>query len=269
MKIRLAHLYPDYLNLYGDFGNLLALRHRARLRGVEVSYQKVSLGDPLRPDDFDFFFIGGGQDQEQKALLQDLFGRKRQALAEAVAMGTPFLCICGGYQLMGRSFLTKSGEGLEGLGHFPVHTKGESRRLIGDVVLRAPSFREEVLGYEGQEWELLFGFENHSGQTELEEGASPLGEVLKGFGNNERDRQEGCVAGNLLGTYLHGSFLPKNPQVTDALLQRILRHRYGEDYVLPAVDHRLEAKARWLEWRRQGLNFSVGEPKEGGSDEWM
>lgn len=241
--IRLAHLYPDCLNLYGDFGNLLALRHRAKLRGLEVSYHRVSLGDRFDPKAYDFCFIGGGQDQEQSQLLQDL-KQKRTAILEAAESGLPFLCICGGYQLMGQAFYTQSGDVIEGLGFLPVETRGASERLIGDVVVSAT-----WLG--SGEFSQLFGFENHSGRTRLFPGATPLGTVLYGNGNDETSKTEGCVRNHVYGTYLHGSFLPKNPAMTDHLLQLACQNRLQDrSYHLEPCSDPLVDYARILERSR-------------------
>lgn len=246
IRLRLAHLYPDLLNLYGDFGNLLALKHRATGRGYAVEYLKIGLGERLDPQAFDLLFIGGGQDQQQKAVLTDLLNDKKGPLLEAAERGIPMLGICGGYQLMGQRFETAKGELLEGVGWLPVETRGESPRLIGDVVARATG-----LTVEAETDSYLIGFENHSGRTYLLEGATPLAQVVpgQGSGNNGQDGTEGCRRGSVIGTYLHGSFLPKNPAVTDWLLHKALLYR-GEAEAFTPLDAPLEQFARQLELKR-------------------
>lgn len=241
--LRVAHLYPEALNLYGDFGNLLALRRRARIRGLDIEYHKLGIGDAFDPGAYDFVFIGGGQDHQQSLLLKDLLEEKKPGLLEAAENGVVFLGICGGYQLLGQSFETYTGEYLEGVGCLPVVTRGEKERLIGDVVCQTSLF-------ENEEESFLFGFENHSGQTELLPGAVPLAKVLRGHGNRSASGEEGCRKNNVFGTYLHGSFLPKNPAMTDLLLELAFRTREGEDYRLPEADSAWEKWARFREAKR-------------------
>lgn len=244
--LHVCHLYPDYLNLYGDFGNILAFRYRAGLREIGIRYHKVSIGDPLDLRQCDFLFIGGGQDEQQSSLRFDLLHEKKTVLQEAVAMQLPILAICGGYQLLGHFFKTKDGRNLEGLGILPIETYGQEKRLIGDTVCRSSFFGE------GED-ALLFGFENHSGHTKLLEGATPLAEVLHGYGNNDQDRSEGCRYQHVIGTYLHGSFLPKNPAVTDCLLEWALIRHEGEGYRLPEATRRVEREVRQMEYQRLSL----------------
>lgn len=213
-SLRVCHLYPDLLNLYGDFGNILALRNRARFHGYDMTYTTHTIGDRLDPESADLFFIGGGQDQDQKRVLRDML-EKRELIRQAVEEGIPFLCICGGYQLMGEEFKTTSGDHLTCLHIIDAITTGGRERMIGDTVYRA-----EWLG-EGDD-QILYGFENHSGETVLGPDAVPLAQVVRGYGNNRRDKNEGCRYKNLIGTYSHGSFLPKNPAMTDWLIEKAL-----------------------------------------------
>lgn len=261
--LQVAHLYPDLLNLYGDYGNILALRRRARLRGIAVQVTDIGIGGRLDPDAYDLFFMGGGQDSEQSALLTDLLTEKRDALVHAARADKVFLGICGGYQMMGRRFVTATGRQLGGLGILDVETHGEPDRIIGDIACTCPllSIDQPASGSAGSAggrenpgdaaW--LFGFENHSGRTELGASAVPLAAVVRGGGNNGKDRTEGAVSRNVFGTYMHGSFLPKNPGMCDLLLNRALSVRLGTEISLPPLSDHYERICRRLEMERQGI----------------
>jgi|DewCreStandDraft_5_1066085.scaffolds.fasta_scaffold02050_4 CobQ-like glutamine amidotransferase family enzyme len=232
LSLRLAHLYPRRMNIYGDRGNILALRYRCQARGIELTVEELEVGEPLDPARFDIIFIGGAQDREQRLVAQDLASQKGPALREAAAAGAVVLAVCGGYQLLGHYYRTAQGEELPGVGLFDawtVHPGPGARRFIGDVVV---------------EWEsrTLVGFENHGGRTYLGPDARPLGRVLAGFGNNGEDGYEGAVRGSAFGTYLHGSLLPKNPHFTDRLISLALERRYP-GAALPPLDDSLEAQA--------------------------
>ena len=214
-RLRIGHLYAEEMNLYGDRGNVLTLAMRARWRGVEVTIEAI--GRQARPaaSEFDLLFWGGGQDRDQALVLSDLLEVKAEFIQAAVGAGAVVLAVCGGYQLLGRSYETARGERLQGLGLLDLHTVAGRRRQIGNVLVDA--------GRLGIEPRTLVGFENHSGKTYLGPGLQPLGTVRRGSGNNGEDRTEGACAGNLFGTYLHGSLLPRNPQLADLLLSRALR----------------------------------------------
>lgn len=225
-ELKLVHLYPDLMNLYGDRGNILALEKRLSWRGISLKVAEVSLGDKLS-EDCDFLFMGGGQDQQQLVVAQDLSQRKTQ-LAELINSGVVSLLICGGFQLFGRYFLTHTGERLPGLGLLDIETVGGQKRLIGNVVINClvPELNKQT----------LVGFENHSGRTFLGSGAQPLGKVVFGYGNNGQDGYEGAFYKNTFGTYLHGSFLPKNPHFTDYLIKLALRRRGLNQELQPLDD---------------------------------
>ncbi len=229
MKIVVAHLYPDYLNIYADRGNIAVLTRRAAWRGHELEVRAVSLGEPF-PRDADLFYVGGGQDREQALVAGDLAARAGE-LQEAVAGGTAGLAVCGGYQLLGRSYRDAGGAELPGAGILPLHTVAGERRMIGDVLLDCGGGRT------------LAGFENHAGRTMLDEGAEPLGRVVSGYGNDGTSGFEGCRAGRVVGTYLHGPLLPRNPWLADLLLEQALAHRTGEETRFDALDDELEAAA--------------------------
>ena len=232
----IAHLYPYEMNIYGDTGNVIALRRRLQWRGLEARVDPVPIGEAYDLASADIVFGGGGQDLSQLEVADDL-QRRAEAIHEAVAAGTVFLTICGTYQLFGRRFLTQDGREIPGIGVFAMDTIGGRRRMIGNVVADTP-------------WGDLVGFENHSGRTLLDAGQAALGRVKKGYGNNETRRDEGAVTVNCFGTYLHGSLLPKNPAFADELLTRALRRRGGSESTLEPLDDRLEHLAAQAATRR-------------------
>ena len=242
MKIRVGHLYPEYLNIYADRGNIAVFQRRATLRGHELDVTSVSVGDRLDPAAHDLLYIGGGQDREQALIAPDLVA-KGPALEAAVAGGAALLAVCGGYQLLGRGYRDRHGESLPGVGLFPHETVAGERRMIGDVLLEA----ELVPG----ERRTIAGFENHAGRTRLDPGAEPLGRVVAGFGNDGESGYEGVRVGRALGTYLHGPLLPRNPWLADWLLAQALAHASGgEPPELEPLPDRLEAEAHAVSAQR-------------------
>jgi CobQ-like glutamine amidotransferase family enzyme len=237
-RLVIGHLYPELLNIYGDRGNILALARRAEWRGVgRVDVRPVAAGQPLDPSELDILCIGGGEDRKQALAARDL-QRHAGRLREAVEDGLVVLAVCGGYQLLGAYYQPGEGERLPGAGILDAHTVAAPGRprLIGNAVV------ESELG-------TIVGFENHGGRTYLGPGARPLGRVLVGGGNNGEDRGEGAVYRNCVGTYLHGSLLPKNPAFCDALLRWALARRHGP-VDLPALDDELEERAHAAAGRR-------------------
>jgi lipid II isoglutaminyl synthase (glutamine-hydrolysing) len=230
-SLRLGHLYPSLMNIYGDRGNILCLQRRCRLRGIALQVTSLEAGDPLQPDAFDILFMGGAQDHEQRLVADDLLATKG-ALVEAVQDGAVFLGVCGGYQLSGRFYRGAGGEEMRGAGVFDLftlHPGPKARRLIGNLSAR---------------WEggTLAGFENHGGRTYLGAGAQPLAKVIHGFGNDGRSGYEGARFRNAFGCYLHGPVLPKNPAFADRLISLALQRRYG-DSGLTTLDDSLEDRA--------------------------
>jgi CobQ-like glutamine amidotransferase family enzyme len=216
-RFTVGWLYPDLMNIYGDRGNILTLVKRAEWRGFEARAIELPRGTTTGMEDVDVFFFGGGQDREQALVYQDLIDHKQPILEQAVVDGASILAVCGGYQLLGHFYQTAEGEKFPGIGLIDVRTEAGKKRFIGDVVVEAQ--------IEGLEPRTLVGFENHSGRTYLGSAARPLGKVLMGAGNNGSDGTEGCVQGAVVGTYLHGSLLPKNPHLADLLIRRSLTRR--------------------------------------------
>ena len=235
MKIRVGHLYPDYLNIYADRGNIAVLARRAAWRGHELEVDSVGIGEAVVPGDHDLLYVGGGQDREQALVAADI-SAKGEALREAVHRGVAILAVCGGYQLLGRWYSDQGGAELPGAGVLPLETVAGSRRMIGDVLLSCE--------LEPGRPQTLVGFENHAGRTLLDPGAEPLGRVVSGFGNDGESGFEGCRAGRVVGTYLHGPLLPRNPWFADWLLTQALAHRTGgEPPELAPLQDGLEAQA--------------------------
>jgi len=241
VKIRIAHLYPDYLNIYADRGNIAVLARRAAWRGHELEVHSVSVGEPVRAGEHDLLYVGGGQDREQALVSHDLLA-KGKGLLEAVADGAALLAVCGGYQLLGRSYRDFHGADLPGIGLFPFDTVAGETRMIGDVLLECE--------LEPGDRRTLAGFENHAGRTRLDPGAEPLGRVVAGFGNDGESGREGCRVGRAVGTYLHGPLLPRNPWFADWLLAQALAHRLGEAPQLDPLSDDLELQAHAVSARR-------------------
>ena len=239
IELRICHMYPDLLNLYGDRGNVLSLIRRAELRGIKVTVVPVTIGDDFNESDFDIVFLGGGQDAEQNVIRKDFVEVKGPKVKEAIENGMVFLCICGGYQMLGKYYQEHDGTKIECLGAIDVYTVGEDVRYIQDTVYEA-----DFLSGKESDSKILYGFENHSGRTYIGPSVKPMAKVLEGAGNNGKDGFEGAIYNNVYCTYSHGSFLPKNPRMTDHLLSLALKRRYGEEYVLPELSTENEDFAR-------------------------
>jgi CobQ-like glutamine amidotransferase family enzyme len=234
--IVVGHLYPEYLNIYADRGNIAVLERRTAWRGIGFDYRPIGTDDRVVPGEHDLLYVGGGQDREQ-ALIADDLAEKGAAIREAAAGGAAVLAVCGGYQLLGRFYRDRQGLELPGIGLFPLHTVAGERRMIGDVLLEC----ELVPGRR----DALAGFENHAGRTVLDETAEPLGRVVAGFGNDGQSGYEGCRVGRAVGTYLHGPLLPRNPWFADWLIAEALAHGSGgEPPELEPLDDALEDAAQ-------------------------
>lgn len=260
MKINIAYLYPELLNIYGDKGNIVAFIHRCRERNIEIITTEINIGDEINPDKYDFYFIGGGQDEQQIAVAEE-FQKRKESLIRARDNMAVFLAICGGYQLLGHYYQPHAGDKLEGISLMEAYTIAGDTRYIGNVTVNLndailSDLRErETLSAGKQDGNCnklpcracgsprrndnamtLVGFENHSGLTYLEGETKPLGLVSVGNGNNGKDKTEGGFYKNVFGTYLHGSFLPKNPHFTDYLIGLALERNYGNVLLDPLND---------------------------------
>lgn len=246
-KIKLYHLYPDAMNLYGDLGNVIALRKRCEWRGIDFEVVDVKIGDPIDLSDSDILFMGGGQDRGQKIIQGDLAKRAGE-IKERIDSGMPALLICGGFQLFGNFFKTKEDTEIPGISVFNADTVAGERRFIGNVVVditATTSKWAEKFRFKNLEHPIttLVGFENHSGLTTLGDGTEPLGTVLRGYGNKGDGGYEGGWYKNAIGTYLHGSLLPKNPWLADHIIEMALLYRYGSPIPLDKLDDSLEDAA--------------------------
>lgn len=226
ITLNLLHLYPAILNLYGDRGNIITLRRRAEWRNMHLNVLEVGLDEPFPDVPIDLIFMGGDQDREQAVVVDDLRRNHGGRLRDAVETGTPFLAVCGSYQLLQKYYRPAEGPDLEGLGFFDAHTVHPGHdvpRCVGNIVVQ---------------WErgTIVGFENHGGRTYLAGETRPLGRVLSGFGNNGEDGAEGARVANVFGTYVHGSLLPKNPAFADYLIALALERRYPGHELQPLDD---------------------------------
>ncbi len=233
MELKIFHMYPDVLNLYGDRGNVLCMQQRLRWRGIDAQVTRLPIGSGASLAGCDLVFIGGGQDFEQQVLLEDLHRGKDRQIRAAIEDGIPFLTICGGYQMLGHYYETYDGQRCDFIGALDLYTVGGKKRMIGNYKFQCG----ETSG-----GSLVVGFENHSGKTWLGQGVEPLGTVLAGFGNNGEDKTEGVRYKNVFGTYSHGPLLPKNPALCDRILLTALERKYGRAELAP-LDDRAELAA--------------------------
>jgi len=243
LALRVCALYPDLMNIYADRGNLLVLQRRCEWRGIGFKLAGSGLGEPLDAVEHDLFYLGGGQDRDQRLCAEDLLQTKRASLHEAAARGALILGVCGGYQLLGRAY-TIGEEQIEGVDLLDVHTvRDPGPRLIGNVAI-------EVSLEDDPDPRVLAGFENHGGRTHLGTRVSPLGRVVNGYGNNGRSGHEGARQGTTIGTYLHGPLLPKNAWFADWLIATALHIDPSE---LGPLDDRLECEAHRSACRAAGV----------------
>ncbi len=217
MELKICHLYPDVLNLYGDVGNVICMKKRLEWRGIEVSVSSVKMGQELDAEEFDLIFIGSGREDEQLAVLEDLHEHKAAALRRAAEAGVAILAIGGGFELLGKSYENLMGEKYDFAGVLDMTVKAGRERFTGNYQFDCESADHDVVA-----------FENHSGRTYLGQGLESLGRVILGHGNNGSDGTEGARYKNVFGSYGHGSLLPKNPHLADAILECALERRYGK-----------------------------------------
>ena len=238
MKLRLLALYPEQMNIYADRGNIVFLRRRCEWRGIDFAYAAAGPGERFDPGAHDLYYIGGGQDRDQRMVASDLLETKGAPLSAAISDGAALLAVCGGYQLLGHSYQLGE-ERIPGLGLADLETVREpGERLIGNIAIEA-----DLGGYGAEGPRLLAGFENHGGRTYLGDGAEPLGQVIRGHGNNGRDGFEGVRRLNVFGTYMHGPLLPKNAWLADRLIEIALGRRHGSEPTLEPLDDSLETAA--------------------------
>lgn len=242
MKITIGHLYPDLLNLYGDRGNIQCLMKRCQWRGIEAETKVFELDDPITFSGLDIVLLGGGSDREQMLVCEKL-REIRGDFKQYVEDGGVTIAICGGYQLLGNYYKTDQGM-IEGLELVDMYTEQGEGRLIGNIVMKSDLFDMPVVG-----------FENHGGRTYIGDN-KPLGTVLYGAGNDGKNGYEGVVYKNVIGTYLHGPLLPKNPQIADWLIARALEKKYGKTIELAALDDHQEQEANDYVYHRFVKNGS-------------
>lgn len=229
-QIIIGHLFYELLNLYGDLGNITTLVKRCQWRGIKVIVNNYTIGDPIPFNELDIILLGGGSDREQH-LVCDYLRTMTTEIKNYIENNGVFLAICGGYQLLGNYYKTKNAE-IPGLEILDLYTKQDDKRLIGNVLIQSTF---------GKDSYKIVGFENHSGRTYHD--YKPFGNVLFGYGNNNKDNKEGLLYKNVLGTYLHGPLLPKNPEVADILIKKALDRKYGESYIEP-LENYFEKKAK-------------------------
>lgn len=229
LKISIAHLYPKLLNLYGDIGNIITLKKRCEWRGINVEFEEIGIGDKIK--EHDIYFIGGGQDKQQEEVADELY-KQKNFLTEERDRNAVFLGICGGYQLFGHYYQPHNKERLNGISLMDAYTVAGNKRFIGNVTAETDFLPPNT----------LVGFENHSGLTYIQGETKPLARAIVGNGNNGQDKTEGGRYKNVFGTYLHGSFLPKNPHFADYMIELALEKRYGEKIPLKKLDDSLELK---------------------------
>ncbi len=232
-ELKICYLYPDLLNLFSDSGNITCIEKRLEWRGMKSEVTRISVGESFNANDYDLFFMGGGQDFEAGVGIDDLFPKKALEIKNAIEDEKVFLAICTGYQLLGNYYKACDGTQYDLIGALDFHTIGDKDRFVGNYC------------FESAEIDALkiVGFENHSGRTYLGEGVRPLGKVLSGNGNNGKDMTEGARYKNVFGTYAHGSLLPKNPILADYIIAKALERKYGRKIELSPLDDTFEMNA--------------------------
>ena len=248
MKLRILHLYDQYLNIYADRGNIAVLRQRCAWRGIDVEVDGLAPGETFEPGTYDLLYIGGGQDRDQQMIAERMAIDNGAALQVAGTDGTVVLAVCGGYQLLGSHYLDTTGVRQPGVGLLDLYTEAGETRMIGNVAIESEL---PAIGPRPALVTTIVGFENHAGRTHLGASATPLGRVLAGHGNDGASGQEGCRLGNVVGTYLHGPLLPRNPELADWLIAGALAHSDGPDAaVLEPLDDALAGRAHAMAMSR-------------------
>lgn len=232
-ELKICYLYPDMLNLFSDGGNITCMKKRLEWRGMKADVTEIPVGEKLNVNDYDLFFIGGGQDFENGIHVSDFIGEKSKEIKKAVEDEKVFLAICTGYQLLGNFYKASDGTQYDLAGAVNFHTVAGKDRFVGNYCFES----EELGGIK------LVGFENHLGKTYLSDGVKPFGKVLKGFGNNGEDSTEGARYKNVFASYSHGPLLPKNPALADFILKTALERKYNKEFELSPLDDTFELNA--------------------------
>ncbi|MCA9379663.1 glutamine amidotransferase [Candidatus Dojkabacteria bacterium] len=261
-KLKFVHLYPEEMNIYGDMGNVLTLKKRCEWRGIEFEITNINLNSN-KFEQGDIYFMGGGQDNDMYKVFEDLQKYKNTFLNDEIANNKQFLLICGGFQLFGKYFIDFQGRQISGLGILPLETKAPSDNLhdrcLGNLVTEInPNLIEEVNKYYGKKSSnYLVGFENHGGQTYFtDDSVSPLGKVIIGSGNNSKEMIEGVFYKNIIGSYMHGSLLPKNPHLADFIIGRALFRKYGESFQLTTLNDSVEWNSHKAILNKMGVTYN-------------
>lgn len=231
-ELKICYLYPDVLNLFSDGGNITCIKKRLEWRGIKADVTEIPMGEKLNVNDYDLFFIGGGQDFENGIHVSDFIGEKSKEIKKAIEDEKVFLAICTGYQLLGNYYKAADGTQYDLSGAVNFHTISGKDRFVGNFC-----FESEEIGAK------IVGFENHAGKTYLSDGVKPLGRVLKGYGNNGEDGTEGARYKNVFASYSHGPILPKNPQLADLILKTALERKYNKEFELSSLDDTFELNA--------------------------
>ena len=228
-ELRIIHLFPDLLNLYGEKGNILVIKKRCKKRDINVTVREYKINDDIDIKDADIIILGGGSENDVQKAYKKLTGAK-ETLKEYTENGGVLLSIASGYEMIGKSFSLGS-ETLEGLSLGSFYSEGNEKRLIDNVKLET-------------EFGEVIGFTNHSARFYLDEGAKAFGTVVNGYGNNEIDKSEGYLCNNIFATNLHGPLLPKNPNIADEIIKRALLRKYGEQGAFPPIPSELSEQAK-------------------------
>lgn len=238
MELNICHLYNNVLNQCGDRSNIIALEKRCVWRNIDINLFNVSIGDAFLPEQYDIVFWGGAQEYNNKFLYYDVMNTKANAIRESIEKGKVFLCVSGGYQLLGKYFKTINGEKIECVGALDLWTVENDTRMTGNTVFECGLIRSA--SFDGK----IVGFENHAGKTYLCENVKPLGKIIKGYGNNGEDMCEGAVYKNVFCSYSQGSLLPNNPVFADFIIQKALMNKYPDFQKLTPLDDQFEIMAR-------------------------
>ncbi len=232
MNFKIAWLYYDLLELYGDRGNIKVLEQVLKENNINVEIDKITLNDERDLSNHDIIFLGGGSDSAQRLLYEDLIKRKEQ-IQKAMENNAFILTICGGYQMFGKYYRDASGEKIKGLEIFDYYTEGGKDRCIGNVIAKTTIDNEEIT---------LVGFENHGGQTK--DVKHPFATIVSGNGNEFESKYEGFMHENFIGTYLHGPLLPKNPEIAKYIIEYVLKNKYQNEQKIEITDLRFYKEAK-------------------------